>query len=264
MICARLTCRVAAALCGFSLLAIAHQSAFAVATVRTYDENVIAKNTVDFTAAGSSMTVAQFTSTVATAYDQNQGGVIDGQVVTGQTSNATFGVSQSRTINFNIPTNWAIGLASSTAASISGDGNWYTSFSDATRPRVQFDFPNAVTGTANERLVQMGVTVLSSGTNVLGSVEGRVTFSGGGLQILTEQVPLGVGTHDTFFGYIAPAGQWITRLELSAYNNGQTINTMGFDDLGFVTAVVVPEPSCVALLAFGLVGLLPAYRRRRR
>ncbi|MBA4104404.1 MAG: hypothetical protein C0485_01510 [Pirellula sp.] len=93
--------------------------------------------------------------------------------------------------------------------------------------------------------------MLSSKYNELGAVTGLATFSGGGTQLATAQIPLSLATHDTFFGFIAPADQWITSLNVSAYKNGQSIYFMRFDDLGFVTKSFIPEPTPWLLAVFG-------------
>lgn len=236
------------------------QAAFAYPAVREYDEDLVAANSVDFTASGSAMTAAEFSDIVALAYDRDQGGVLDGNAVSGTSGSAEFGVSQTRGINFDVPTNWAIGSPGfgPDALPISGIGAWAASPQSGNPPRVVFEFPNAITGgLPNERLAQLGVTVLSRATPGIGSASGQVNFSGGGMQLLTANIPLGAGSGDTFFGFMAPAGQWITRLELKAAGG----NLMWYDDLGFVTTAFVPEPGALPLASFAL---MPVIRRRRR
>src|SRR5262249_50845579 len=50
-----------------------------IPTVGVYDENVIDPNTVDFVATGSSLTNTDFATSVASAFNQDMGGVIDGE-----------------------------------------------------------------------------------------------------------------------------------------------------------------------------------------
>jgi hypothetical protein len=58
-----------------------------------------------------------------------------------------------------------------------------------------------------------------------------------------------------FFGYQAPAGKFITRIEATHLNKSGN-RFLAMDDLAFV---VTPEPMTLALLAVG--GLLAARRR---
>ncbi|MBA4104405.1 MAG: hypothetical protein C0485_01515 [Pirellula sp.] len=137
--------RGAVFLAGALCAAISRQAA-GVQAVRTYDENVISVNVVDFTATGSSMTAAQFATTVGLAYDNDRGGVIDGSAVGGQTNIVDFGATGTRSLTYEVPTNWAIGLSNDTGTAISTIGSWSTVIADSTRPRVVFEFPNAVQG----------------------------------------------------------------------------------------------------------------------
>ncbi len=67
-------------------------------TTGDYDEQVVQLNEVDFTAAGSSMTVAEFSQRVEGAFLVNAGGVIDGSILG---STAVYGVDQTKALNFD-------------------------------------------------------------------------------------------------------------------------------------------------------------------
>jgi hypothetical protein len=243
----------------FTLCLLLPLKSFGFPAVREYDENVVATNTIEFTAPGSSMSPAQFAATVALAYDRDQGGVLDGTAVSGLTGTAEFGVNQNRTIQFNVPTNW--GVSSPSEGNPISKLNAWTTVNVTVPRRITFEFPNPVVGgPPGEHLAQMGITVLSSNVAAYGNVRGQADFSGGGAQILNANVPLGFGTHDTFFGFKAPAAQWITRLELEAAAGTR----MWLDDLGFVTtAFEIPEPAALSTAAVALASL-PGYRAARR
>jgi hypothetical protein len=73
------------------------------------------------------------------------------------------------------------------------------------------------------------------------------------------------GQGDTFFGLTAPTNEYFTGFSMEYFGTPSN-PTLWFDDLGFRTEVVVPEPAALVLAAvagtalFGLAGL----RRRRK
>lgn len=77
-------------------------------------------------------------------------------------------------------------------------------------------------------------------------------------QMAVELTSINSG-NDTYFGFEAPGGYFLDRLQVYAIgNNNRVFITM--DDLGFVQ---VPEPSTYALL-FGVIGLAVVIRARKR
>ncbi|MEM9883146.1 MAG: PEP-CTERM sorting domain-containing protein, partial [Planctomycetota bacterium] len=84
--------------------------------------------------------------------------------------------------------------------------------------------------------------------------------SGGGSATLTDNILTGNGSDNTFFSIAAPTGQFITSVDFSGTGLSTSGDIGGFDDFGFITAVI-PEPASGVLCLAGL-GLL-GFRRRR-
>ena len=214
------------------------ERAVPAATVRTYDENVIATNTVDFTASGSSMTSTQFAASVATAFDQNKGGVIDGTLLSGVYE---YGTSLNRQVLVTqIENLWGIG-APGGGRTISGTGAFATVGSGGaeTSNRTTLGFSPFGSTPATERIVQLGVTALSLTGRNYGNVTVTVTLGGGGTMSATRPISEANGQGDTFFGFTAPSGDHITRMTIG-YDGAIVPDVrLWFDDLGFITGPVV-------------------------
>ena len=84
-------------------------------------------------------------------------------------------------------------------------------------------------------------------------------FSGGGSATLTDNILTGNGSDNTFFSIAAPTGESILSVDFSGTGLSTSGDIGGFDDFGFVTAVV-PEPATAML---SLVGLACLSLRRR-
>lgn len=83
-----------------------------------------------------------------------------------------------------------------------------------------------------------------------------MTFNDGS-EVEIEYTPFGgAAGSGLFFGYQAPAGKFITRIEATRDNHGGN-SFLALDDLAFV---VTPEPASLSLLALGGMAIL---RRRR-
>lgn len=208
------------------------------ATVGVYDENVVAPNTVDFVASGSGMTNTQFATAVATAFAQNRGGVIDGTWLSGVYE---YGVSQNRQLRVDQVENlWGIGLPGGGRA-ISEVGAFATTGSISNEPssyrRTTLGFSPFGSTPATERVVQFGVTVLSLTGRDYGNAFVTVTLNSGGTMTASRRVNEANGQGDTFYGFAAPTGDYITRVTIG-YDGAVTSPDfrLWFDDLGFITA----------------------------
>ncbi|MFO0941185.1 MAG: Ig-like domain-containing protein [Pirellulales bacterium] len=209
-------------------------------TVGVYDENFLAPNTVDFVAPGSNITNTAFAAEIASAFATNNSGVIDGQWLAGRYE---YGVNQVKSIDFwpaNPDTNnWGIGQPGSGRA-ISEVGAFATAgFAGPESFRsTLFAFGPILNGVSNEHVIKIGVTVLSLTGRDYGNVKTTAFLSGGGLVTASRRVQEANTAGDTFYGFSAPAGQYITSFEI-AYDGLVVPDVrLWFDDIGFITGVV--------------------------
>jgi len=97
-----------------------------------------------------------------------------------------------------------------------------------------------------ERLTQLGFTILSRDYtpdrgNVGDGVVATVTFSGGGTVTATREMDAPATEADTFFGFVAPPGEFIVDLDVELPQlNGGAVFFSGMDDLAFITEEVAP------------------------
>jgi len=242
------------ALAIIAILAI-HGTSIAAPTTGVYDEDSSQPNTVDLIASNSSVTIAQFKSDVANAYNQDFGGVIDGSTLG---TSYTYGIDQNKMLSFNgIQIDAAVGLPSSPtpisgreAFSFSGTGTSHHYLS------TKFGISNGIRG---EQVVEIGLTVLS----MSGVDYGNVTLSAGagfGLPNVTAALSQPTGEGDTLLVIKAPPGESFSFFTLSYTGTLGPNDRLWFDDLAFVTAQV-PEPATLLLVASGVLVLLPFARR---
>lgn len=214
----------------------------AIPTVGVYDENVIQPNTVDFVASGSAVTNVQFSADVAAAYAQDSGGVINGEVLGAYHS---YGVDHQKVLEI-LPgdgTNWGIG-APFNPIPISGTGAFAT-FSP-TYNYLDLNFVNIDGGSANEHVVEFGLTALSTSYKDFGNVTVAGQLAGGGEVSAVRHINDMAGQGDTFYGLKAPTGDYFTGLTIR-YDGSVTSNyNMFFDDVGFITADVTANHPPVA------------------
>jgi hypothetical protein len=266
----------------------------ALITSGDYDESATQTNAVDTEATGNTIGLHDFKNMISAAYAGDRGGVIhfddqsDGTVLAngdsdepnpddgvheapgipaGEGFDVTYGVSGTGPFRVGMgplsdrpdkPSKspdiwegqWAIHDTSGSDRSavsadhaLSGGTDWHFEFS---RP-----------------LEAVGVTVLSrdasQGRDV--TVELFYEDATSAVMVTDEEIAIGNGTDDTFFGYTAPADRLITGMYLDVdYSGGGLEGNPGFtslDDLGFVT----PEPACLSLLSLCCLLLLRPLRR---
>jgi Bacterial Ig domain/Cadherin domain len=215
------------------------------ATVGVYDENLVATNTVDYVATGSTISNTEFAAEVAVAFAQNTGGVIDASLLSGRYE---FGVDQSKSIDFwpSSPetNNWGIGTPGNDRP-ISGSGAFATigfagleSFRSTT-----FAFGTLYNGAPNEHVVKMGITALSLTGRDYGIVTTTAYLSGGGTVSASRRISESNSQGDTFFGLTAPTGEYITEFRIGYDGAIESPDIrLFFDDIGFITNFVPNRP----------------------
>lgn len=244
-------CLLAAALCASPAWAV-------VNVVRTYDENAIQTNTVN--ASATPLTVAQMTADVAAAFDAGLGGVIDfdnGAFTDNFTIDAQFDGGNKSLRLTNSAHDWQIGVlgSNSQSGSISGPN---VIFNGAPSPfptpflnTVVFgDVSDPISGAVlPHRVTSFGFTIIDANFNGSGNmIDAVVTFSDNSTTLVNHFIPLAFQTQDTFFGWRAPPGLFITKVDFTATNN-----TAG-EDWAFITTPI-PEPATVPIVAgFGMIG----------
>jgi len=230
----------------------------AFVTSGVYDENTVQSNTVDVSATSdgtNTLSLGSFSTLVAPAFADNRGGVIDfdnGTLAGPNTIEATYGVSQSRTITITNQTTHDLEHGSntfstpisgaSTTAELSkdGPGSTFSTWND-----FSFGFDPA------DKVTAVGATILNNfavlGTPV-GNVGGNVRYTDGSSASTVfsfVSTSSGPGADDTFWGFRAPPGEFIDRFNLTIGNDV----FVALDDLAFIT---IPEPSAALLMILGM------------
>ena len=212
----------------------------AIATTGVYDENAVVTNAVDYVATGSSLTNTAFAADVAGAFPGDSGGVIDGGGGAA-TVQYSYGVDQSRALTLQTAGGTSVGVGNGYA--ISKDGAFASG--SPSYNLVSLNFQSIAGGVANEHVVEMGVTALSVTNRDYGNVTATARLFSGGTLTATRHINDPTGAGDTFYGFTAPAGDYLTGFSLS-YDGavtGTPDTRLWFDDIGFVTApVVTPTP----------------------
>lgn len=237
-----------------------------IATVGDYQTET-AGGVVSLTAGGSAFDAAAFHASMQTAFPENRGGVInfDSGSLDAGSLRATYGSDQDKAVVLTnlmpSPSAWQMDDSHAGRTPVSGNGV----LSDPNSLNYWIEFTSLESPAPMERVVQAGVTVLGRSTGIsntpvnLGLVTVTAYFSDGTSTVASRQINEGRAVGNTFYGFSAPSGLWITSLAVNvpAPNGAGT----SLDDLGFITAVV-PEPGVIPLLLIGAAGLWMARRRR--
>jgi hypothetical protein len=214
----------------------------------------------------TSLTFDDMTTDVAAAFDAGLGGVIDfdnGAFADPRTIDALFAGGSKVLRMTNAVRDWSIGdLGFGAGGAVSNNRVIFLGSATTTNHRWVLDGVRDAVSDAvlPERVTKFGFTIIDSVFNGIPNiVNATAFFSGGGADAVTHTIPLAGNTADTYFGFAAPAGEFITEITLTGTNN-----TAG-EDFAFITSVV-PEPDAgmIAAVAAGLAVLANAGQRSLR
>jgi len=203
-----------------------------------------ANNAVDTDPGG---TLASFTSAVATAHSNNLGGVTDfetgftnsgSNTHIGTTFDVVYGTDRTKKLSFTSSDGMHV-WHNNTAGQVD-------TISDPNNLLPDSDVASTLTlgpitgGQPFERVTEVAFTALSRSTYSTGGIiDATAHFSGGGSQNTVSTVSNVAGADDTFFHFVAPAGESITSLDIA---NTSGLGTTGqrrvaIDDLAFIMDV---------------------------
>ena len=210
-----------------------------------------APNPIEKSATTAPNDLSTFTSAVLAAFNTNFGGVFDFPAVpTGHTVfRGMYGTNYSKQLEFITSATMTIVQASSTLTPVSSPYAC-TSSTDIPGYNIAIGRPTAVaTGLAlpNEVVVQIGFAILArnAANGYPLDVQATVSFSDGSTQAVTANILAPKASDDTFYGFTAPNGLYITNLNLQSFSTGTTTpkaTRIGFDDFGFITKESAPPP----------------------
>jgi hypothetical protein len=231
-------------------------------TVELYDENDQNPQTIDTFYTNYGPGYSGLVANIATAWNAGEGGVIDefergglytsfqGQPFISGYGNAGYYnpsnmVSSGPTIQLDVTNyDWDLGTNGPIASPAISQDYFMIFGSDSQNQKVFMSTSNG------SNITQLAFTISRENPGI---VTALAHFSGGTSYIEAIDV---ITTGNTFFGAVAPDGEYIDYFSVGAVNT----SSLFIDDLAFRTTTPVPETSCISL---AIIGLALAGRRRR-
>jgi len=248
------------------LFSSAQSSAQVVVDAGTLSGDYNPANTIASVATGSSSTVAEFTSTMTSAFASGQGavwGFNGGPGINGTDWDIDFGTGKSLNISTSAVVAYLdFSTAGFTSPSTSGGNMFAVNNGEPDRSGFTMDFALSGAGLApNEFITEIGFAALNRSSGNTPTYTVTATLDDASTIVLTETIAVGaVDSNNVHFGIQATPGRHIVSLAIET--DAASSQIAAIDDFGFVTAVV-PEPSTTALL-LGVAGMSLLRRRSRR
>ncbi|MEZ6191130.1 MAG: hypothetical protein R3C45_07540 [Phycisphaerales bacterium] len=227
---------------------------FAVFSTTGIYDNTNNGNIVDVSAtsdAGELISLSSFTALVDLAYQADAGGVIDfdnGSLTDPNTIDAKLGVSQAKSITITDATINTLQV-SSPAGAVSGNASLRKTLSTFSFDSNDFKFDFD----PDDGVIAVGASLMSQFTlgQPVGNVWAIVRYDDAtSSQSVTDFIENSTSGDDTFWGFQAPEGKYITRFELIISND----KWVQLDDLGVVLEFKRP-PVTGDLDGDGFVGI---------
>jgi len=217
----------------------------------TFAAQGAAPNLIEKSATAAPNDLSSFTTAVQGAFSTNYGGVFDFPTVpSGNTIfRGMYGAGYSKQVELTTSATMTIVQASSSLTPISSPYA-VTTAADTSAYNVAIGRPTDVgTGQVlpNEVVTQIGFAVLArnAANGYPLDVQVTVSFSDGSTQAVISNIDAPKASDDTFFGFTAPEGLYITNLNFQSFSTGTTTpkaTRIGFDDFGFITKESAPPP----------------------
>jgi hypothetical protein len=231
----------------------------------TYDSTAQA-NAVETDATGN---LTPFSAAVSAAFTAGTGGVItfDGATYSADTVLTFNYASGTKALNITSAPNQSVVTVTGTGTVTPISGSNVLTRPDLTTADTTFTIGSITGGAADERVVSFGFTILSRTSYPAGGRDFTVTANysdGSNSGGFTSNIGNTKGGDDTFWGFTAPTGLYITSVVVDAVSNGTTTAFQPvFDDIAFITAIV-PEPGSGFLVGAGALVWLGSRRRGLR
>jgi hypothetical protein len=212
--------------------------------------NVLDTNAHTLVQATSTLTANQtnqtaFASAMTTAYGSGFGGVIEfnisGETLTSAPAMGAQYGSGAKTLSIGLTTNSALAISPLQPSSgPTGATNCLSAPNGTSDPNLgdeTFTMGTITGGVAGEQVTQFSFTYLTQTVLNGLTVTAVATFSDGTTSTSTQTINRNTSSpvYDTFFGFVAPSGKYITSVALTS--NTTRGNTTNIDDVAFITSV---------------------------
>jgi len=216
---------------------------FATTNVLDTNAHTLVQGTSTSTAGQTNQST--FASAMTTAYNSGFGGVVEfntsGEMLTSAPAMVAMYGSGAKTLSIGLTTNSALAISPLQPSSgPSGATNCLSAPNSTSDPNLgdeTFTMGAITGGVAGEKVTQFSFTYLTQTVLNGLTVTVTATFSDGTTSSSTQTINRNTSSpvYDTFFGFVAPSGKYITQVALTS--NTTRANTTNIDDVAFITSV---------------------------